>query len=189
MSSVDGGGNLVAPTTSFWINVTNELSSVNTSKTVVDVVAGSPSSTSSVQSAPVLLGTVLLSGTSQVQTYEQVTAHTVVNATHVKTYNTTRTYEITRTYYTDRTITASLNDTSREPYPYTTGDNTVLNREAVLVASTTYPRPGSLSRILSAGTVVFPGASILVEFFTSPIIRSPFYSSDHFFCPFTYFPD
>ena len=48
----------VAPTTSFWINVTNELSSVNTSKTVVDVGAGSPSSTSSVQSAPVLLGTV-----------------------------------------------------------------------------------------------------------------------------------
>jgi hypothetical protein len=174
VSSVDGGGNLVAPTTSFWINVTDEVSSVNTSKIVVDVGAGSSTSTSSVQSAPVLLGTVLLSGTSQVQTYEQVTAHTVVNATHVTTYNTTRTYEITRTYYTDRTISASLNDTSREPYPYTTGDNTVLNRGPVLVASTTYPRPGSLSGILTSGAVVFPGASILrVEFvhFSYPPFR------------------
>ena len=31
-------------------------------------------------------------------------------------------------------ITASLNDTSRDPYPFTTGDNLSRNRSAVLVA-------------------------------------------------------
>lgn len=77
-------------------------------------------------------------------------------------------------------ITASLNDTSRDPYPFTTGDNLSRNRSAVLVAdeagnfSTTQCllptgctlRSGSLTVLGDAenGTAVFSGAR---RFFSS----------------------
>jgi|MDSY01.1.fsa_nt_gb hypothetical protein len=73
------------------------------------------------------------------------------------------------------TVVVTLNDTSRELYPYTVGDNSDTYRSAVLVAGTTseFPRTGSLTGFFEAGVSEFAGA--LLPFPVSP----PFaYSSD-----------
>ena len=58
------------------------------------------------------------------------------------------------------TIAATLNDTSRELYPFVVGNNSQTYRSAVLVAGETseFPRSGSLTAPFASGVAQFPGA-------------------------------
>jgi len=58
------------------------------------------------------------------------------------------------------TIAATLNDTSRELYPFVVGNNSETYRSAVLVAGETseFPRSGSLTAPFASGVAQFPGA-------------------------------
>ena len=156
--AMDDGDNLLTSFSNYYINTTAVLSSATTSKTVVPLSSSSPTSNSSTHFLPQLLLVDQFSPTITMETYQNITMHTEVSSTQVTTYNTTITFRVTMAITTDRVITASLNDTSREAYPYTISDNTVFNREAVLVASQNYPRNGSMSVTLSSGKAVFPGA-------------------------------
>ena len=65
------------------------------------------------------------------------------------------------------TIAATLNDTSRELYPYVVGNNSDIYRSAVLVAGETseFPRPGSLTAPFTSGVAQFPGAFLQISSF------------------------
>ena len=64
------------------------------------------------------------------------------------------------------TIAATLNDTSRELYPYVVGNNSDTYRSAVLVAGETseFPRSGSLSAAFTSGVAEFSGAYPISSF-------------------------
>ena len=107
------------------------------------------------------------------KTYKNTTQVTEVSATHVVQYRVVVNFKTAYTLYQERTITASLNDTSREPYPFTINYNEILNRGPVLVASASYPRAGSLSVVQEDGIAVFSGAKLteLVETRSEPIFH------------------
>jgi len=157
---MDDGDNLLTSFSDYFINTTSIVSTVISTKTTVPVSSSTPTSNSTIQLPPKLIMFDQYSLTVTIETYNNITMHTEVGSTHVTTYNTTLRYTVTQTKTTDRIITASLNDTSRDAYPYTISNNKVFNREAVLTASQSYPRNGSMSVTLSSGTAEFPGASI-----------------------------
>ena len=66
------------------------------------------------------------------------------------------------------TIAATLNDTSREQYPYVVGNNRHTYRSAVLVAGETseFPRPGSLTTPFTTGAAQFSGAFLQISSFS-----------------------
>lgn len=161
VNAVDGGYNLhLSLPDYYYINTTSVLSTVTTSKTSTLLSSSSPPLNTSFHLPAELINSSSASNATTVDTYWNISMHTEVNSTHETTYNTTTVYTITRTIETERIITASLNDTSGEAYPYIISNNTVFNREAVLVAgqSDDYPRKGSLSVQLSSGTATFTGA-------------------------------
>ena len=65
------------------------------------------------------------------------------------------------------TIAATLNDTSRELYPFVVGNNSETYRSAVLVAGETpeFPRSGSLTAPFASGVAQFPGAFLQFRHF------------------------
>jgi hypothetical protein len=156
VNTMDDGENLLTSLSNYYINTTAVVYSVATSKTSVLLTSNTPTSNSSVQLSPELVLFDFVSLLTNVETYLHVTMHTEVSSTHVTTYNTTIRYTVTRTLTTDRIVTATLNDTSREAYPYTISDNMIFNREAVLVASQSYSRNGSMTVTSSSGTAIFP---------------------------------
>jgi len=141
----------------YYINTTVVDSSVTTSKTTVLLSTTSPENSSFVRLPPELTVHAELSTVATVRTFRNVTMYTVVSSTNVTTFNTSITYSVTSTFTAARYVTASVNDTSREAYPYTTSNNEIFNREAVLVAGLTFPRSGSTSVPSTSGIAVFSG--------------------------------
>lgn len=171
---MDEGDNLLTSFSDYYINTTATVSSVHTIKTSVLLTNSSPTSNASVHLAPKLVAFSYQPNLlTTVETYDNITMITEVNSTHETTYNLTLTYIVTKVKTTDRIITASLNDTSREAYPYTIANNKIFNRESVLVASQAYPRNGSMSVTLSSGVAIFPGAWLL--FYHALSLASRFY--------------
>jgi len=157
IQSVDSGGNLLTSFQPFYENVTTVLSTA-----ITDYVA-TENSSMSVSSSSVTItqqvGSDVYTSLNTVEkTYRNTTQVTEVNATHVVKYRDVVNFKTAYTLYTQRTITASLNDTSREPYSFTINDNEILNRGPILVADPSYHRPGTLSVVQQDGIAVFSGA-------------------------------
>lgn len=157
IQSVDSGGNLLTSFQPFYENVTTVLSTA-----ITDYVATEDSSMS-VSSSSVTItqqvgSDVYTSLNTMEKTYRNTTQVTEVNATHVVQYRDVVNFKTAYTLYTQRTITASLNDTSREAYSFTINDNEILNRGPVLVADPSYHRAGTLSVVQQDGIAVFSGA-------------------------------
>ena len=155
--AVDGGGNRITSFSNYYEYSTEVLSDVNSSQTSVLLSASSPTSDTVVQVAPLLIDFVTQSLGVDLLTYENVTHYTLIDATHETTFSNTLTYRTTRIDRSDMTITASLNDTSREPYSFVVGNNSTLNRRAILAADASYYRSGSLTQITSTGEANFTG--------------------------------
>jgi len=164
IQSVDSGGNLLTSFVPFYENVTTVLSTETTNYIATEDSSMSVSNSSATITEQVG-NDVYVSLDTVEKTYKNTTQVTEVSATHVVQYRVVVNFKTAYTLYQERTITASLNDTSREPYPFTINDNEILNRGPVLVASASYPRAGSLSVVQEDGIAVFSGAKLteLVE--------------------------
>ena len=157
IQSVDSGGNLLTSFQPFYENVTTVLSTA-----ITDYVATEDSSMSVSSSSETItqqVGSDVHTSLNTVEkTYRNTTQVIEVNATHVVEYRNVVNFKIAYTLYTQRTITASLNDTSREAYSFTINDNEILNRGPILVADPSYHRAGTLSVVQQDGIAVFSGA-------------------------------
>ena len=157
IQSVDSGGNLLTSFQPFYENVTTVLSTA-----ITDYVATEDSSMSVSSSSETItqqVGSDVHTSLNTVEkTYRNTTQVIEVNATHVVEYRNVVNFKIAYTLYTQRTITASLNDTSREAYSFTINDNEILNRGPILVADSSYHRAGTLSVVQQDGIAVFSGA-------------------------------
>ena len=157
IQSVDSGGNLLTSFQPFYENVTTVLSTA-----ITDYVATEDSSMSVSSSSETItqqVGSDVHTSLNTVEkTYRNTTQVIEVNATHVVEYRNVVNFKTAYTLYTQRTITASLNDTSREVYSFTINDNEILNRGPILVADSSYHRAGTLSVVQQDGIAVFSGA-------------------------------